>query len=245
MKKVYIKKSKINEDDAAAQAQAQQAAQTDQPADNTQNQQITGDPAKAFQQLQTLVNNLKAQRDTKIIALQKQIDQINADYSNAMLTHRKTAQKLNAELTAAGQPTCTLQESASVDHSSLPVLSSIKFSRKLFESVKGTSMVDKIMNLLYSAVEGAQVSNTPTNPEVFRSYARAINRYITTHGWSKDIAPKNHWDELAEYIRSAFKNGTKFSYTDSELDRIVDKIRERFSKSENLSWIFGNESNKK
>lgn len=243
MKRVYIKKIKINEDDAANAQQAQQTQQqaTDQQAQTPQNTQTTGgDPNAAFDALQKQVNDLKKQKEDKIAAHQMQIDQINKDFNNIMQTKRLEAQKLNNALSNAGMPNRTLQES----EETVPFVSvsDIRFGKKLFESVKRDSMVDKIMNLIYSAVEGAQVSNTPTNPEVFRTYARGINRYITTHKWSEDIVPKNHWDELSEVIKSSFKNGTKFSYTDTELDRIVNKIKERFSKSDGISWIFGNET---
>ena len=241
MKRVYIKRTKINEDDAAA---AQQAQQTQQPATDqqatAQNDQTAGaDPNAAFDALQKRVDALKKQKEDKINALQVQIDQINKDFDSAMQALRPQVQVLNVALGKAGLPSRTLQEGENI----VPFvsISDIRFGKKLFESVKRDSMVDKIMNLIYSAVEGAQVSNTPTNPEVFRTYARVINRYITTHKWSEEIVPKNHWDELSEVIKSAFKNGTKFSYTDSELDRIVDKIKDRFSKSDGISWIFGKE----
>lgn len=241
MKRVYIKRTKINEDDAAAAQQAQQTQQsaTDQQA-AVQNDQTAGaDPNAAFDALQKRVDALKKQKEDKINALQVQIEQINKDFNSAMQTLRPQVQVLNVALGKAGLPSRTLQEGE--DTVPFVSISDIRFGKKLFESVKRDSMVDKIMNLIYSAVEGAQVSNTPTNPEVFRTYARVINRYITTHKWSEEIVPKNHWDELSEVVKSAFKNGTKFSYTDSELDRIVDKIKDRFSKSDGISWIFGKE----
>ncbi len=235
MKKVYIKKAKINEDDIANSEQTQQTSSnqenTQQNVNNSNNQNNTiGNPNKEFDTLQIYVNNLKKDYELKKQNLEK-------EFNLKIQQARGKALLINKQLNAAGMNSRTLNEG----NYPFTSIGNIRFSKKLFESFKGGSRVREIMELVFSAVQGAETHFTPTNPEYFKSYAKNINIFITNSKWSKEIIPKNHWDELEEKMRDEFIRSNKFNYYDKELDRIMDLIKDRFFKSESLSWIFGNE----
>ncbi len=255
MAKIFIKRHKINEDDANAAntnntvQQATTPSPTDQNAQNNQNQ-VTGDPNQKFDALQKIVNNLKAEKDKKISVLQKQIDDLNSQFATIMVTHRKTAEAINAELTKAQLPTRVLQESVEIpqDNFSLLEMSDLRFSKKLFESKKGESLVKEWQKLLYSAIESAKTSNTITSIEELWTPARIIKNKIydwESKDWNSEIIPKNHWSEVSEFIRDYIVRSRDLSYSKSELDRIMEKLEERVRGSKSFSWIFGRDIDKK
>ncbi len=252
MAKIFVKRHKINEDDANAAntATTQQASPspTDQNAQTNQ-APVAGDPNQKFDALQKIVNNLKAEKDKKISVLQKQIDDINSQFATIMVTHRKSAEAINAELTKAQLPTRVLQESVETSYAETPLLSmsDLRFSKKLFESKKGESLVKEWQRLLYSAIEGAGTSRTPAIEELWTT-ARIIKNKIyewESKEWSSEIVPKNHWTEVSEFIKEYLTRSREFSYSKSELDRIVAKLEERVRGSKSFSWIFGRDIDKK
>lgn len=251
MKKIYVKrKDKINEDDANTQnAENSQNAENGQ---NDQNQMV--DPDARFTVLQDQASKAKTTHDSEVAKLQEQIAKLDSAYNSTMAQIRSQVTALNKQLTAAGLPAKVLSESFNIRRPSLFSIGNFRFSKKLFESRKPESLVDELIKLLYSALQGANVSYAPVSYEAaqkeLRSRARGIKTFLynrTTNDWSSEIVPKNHWDELATFIKDGFKNGnkTEFHYSDSELERIMNKLEERFMKSEHFSWIFGNELNKK
>lgn len=249
MKKVYIKrKDKINEDDTNSQ---NDTANGEQNGNTDQNQMV--DPDARFTVLQDQASKAKTTHDSEVAKLQEQIAKLDSAYNSTMAQIRSQVTALNKQLTAAGLPAKVLSESISG-----PVhkfyIGDFRFSKKLFESRKTESLVDELIKLLYSALLGADVSYAPVSYEAaqkeLRSKARGIKTFLynrTTKEWSSEIMPKNHWNEVSAFIKEGFKNGnkTEFHYSDSELERIMTKLEERFRKSDNFSWIFGNELNKK
>lgn len=252
MARIFVKRRKINEDDTnTANTATTQQASTSPTNQNAQTNQtpIAGDPNQKFDALQKIVNNLKAEKDKKISTLQKQIDDINSQFTTIMATHRKSAEAINAELAKAQLPTRVLQESARTLYAepSLLLMSDLRFSRKLFESKKGESLVKEWQRLLYSAIEGAGTSRTPAIEELWTT-ARVIKSKIyerESKEWSSEIVPKNHWAEVAEFIKEYLTRSREFSYSKSELDRIIAKLEERVRGSKSFSWIFGRDIDKK
>ena len=250
MKKVFLKKRKINEDDTNALNNTTQQNTSTSSEQNAQNQnQVVGDPNQKFDTLQKMVNNLKAEKDKKIAVLQKQIDDINSQFVNMMITHRKSAEAINAELTKAQLPTRVLQESAEILHLEPSLLSmcDLRFSKKLFESKKVESLVKEWQRLLYSAIEGAGTSSTPNIDDLWTT-ARIIKNKIyewESKEWNSEIIPKNHWTEISDFIKEHFVRSRDFSYSKNELDRIMEKLEERVRGSKSFSWIFGRDIDKK
>ena len=249
MKRVYIKK-KINEDDNTQPAQnttntAQTATQT-QPqanADNPQNQNP--------QNNQTGLDEKTIA--TQLVALQAQYDNALRTYNDAVAAAKKAFNTTKTEVTTrlgninkASGKNYTLTMSESVDEfKPINLIGDLRFGKKLFEATKGDSAVEDLKTILYSAIIGVNASKTPSNPQELKSYAKQINAFINRSGWAKDRIPKSHWDELAAFIENKFKTGTLFDFSESgrdpELPRVMNLLKERFSKSARFSWIFGNE----
>lgn len=255
MKKIYIKKTRVNEDDANAnsqQANAQQSGNS-QAGGQSDNGNTTANYDQEFLALQAQANDLKTDRDKRIAELNNQIAKVNFDYTTKMKPIKDRVENMNKRLTSAGLPTKVLSESYSYEKQySGFMIGDLRFSKKLFESRKPESLVEELVKLLYSAIQSADASYTPVSYEVaqrvLRSRARDIKTFLyNKKDWASEIVPKNHWDELSEYIRNGFKNSnrTEFHYQDNELNRIMDKLEERLRKSDNFFWIFGNELNKK
>lgn len=251
MKKIYIKrKDKINEDET--NGQNTDANATDQNANDGKNQMV--DPDTRFTVLQDQASKAKTLHDSEVAKLQEQIAKLDSAYNSTMAQIRTQVTALNKQLAAAGLPAKVLSESFNPMRSTPLFLSDLRFSKKLFESRKPESLVDELIKLLYSALQGANVSYAPVSYEAaqkeLRSRARGIKTFLynrTSNEWNSEIVPKNHWDEVVSFIKDGFKNSnkTEFHYSDSELERIMSRLEERFRKSDHFSWIFGNELNKK
>lgn len=238
MTKIYVKRHKINEDDMNNTNMQQTASSsTNQNIQNNQNQ-APNNPNQKFDALQRIVDQQKANRDNKISVLQKQIDELNTQYNTAMITYRKTAEAINAELVKAQLPSRVLRESATTP---LFLMGDLRFSKKLFESRKGESLVKEWQRVIYSAIEGAGTSRTPTIEEL-RTPARIIKNKIydwETNKWNSEIIPKNHWPEISEFIKDYLIRNRELSYSKNEIDHIIIKLEERLRGSKSFSWIFG------
>lgn len=244
MAKIFVKKHKINEDDAAntqqstgSQTQTQNTMQNQQT-DNAQGQQVTADEVK---------------KNAEVQNLQKQIDALTMTYKEAKKNLEKNyMQKRSQMLAQAAQngidtSQIVVGESVNYPVPSLFSMSDLRVSQKLFESKKGESLVKEWQRLLYSAIEGASTSRTPAIEELWTT-ARIIKNKIyewESKEWSSEIVPKNHWAEVSEFIKEYLTRSREFSYSKSELDRIVAKLEERVRGSKSFSWIFGRDIDKK
>lgn len=244
MAKIFIKRHKINEDDTNAANTQQNTTPQNQQTDNAQQtdtgqQQTTSDAAK---------------KSAEVIALQKQLDALKMTYNEAKKNLEKNyitkRSAMIAQAAAKGIDTSQLVVGESVKESYTPALFSmgdLRFSKKLFESKKGESLVKEWQRLLYSAIEGAGTSRTPAIEELWTT-ARIIKNKIyewESKEWSSEIVPKNHWIEVSEFIKEYLTRSREFSYSKSELDRIVAKLEERVRGSKSFSWIFGRDIDKK
>jgi hypothetical protein len=244
MGKIFIKKRKINEDDTNAANTQQNTTPQNQQTDNAQ-QTDTG-------QQQTTSDAVK--KSAEVIALQKQLDALKMTYTEAKKNLEKNyitkRSAMIAQAAAKGIDTSQLVVGESVKESSNPALFSmgdLRFSKKLFESKKGESLVKEWQKLLYSAIEGANTSRTTTMEELWTP-ARIIKNKIyewETKDWSSEIVPKNHWTEVSEFIKDYITRSRDLSYGKNELDRIIEKLEERVRGSKSFSWIFGRDIDKK
>ena len=224
MKRVYIKKSKINEDGANNTQQSQQSQQnnTEQQTNNsgqtsTNSQNNSTEAHNAYMSIVSKYNILKNQFNDQKKVISKQLEVLNNRYGTSYVLESKNSN----------------------------LVSTIRFSKKLFETYTRESRREKIKELIYSAIDAVRPrpSYTPSMKEL-GSYAKNINMFINKSKWNEEIIPKNHWEELEEEMKKEFKRSNKFDYSDLELNRIMEMIKDRFYRSESLSWIFGNEITK-
>ena len=238
MKKIYVRKGKINEDGPTAQQSADQNVPQAQQSVTPQQQTVNtpGKEAVDIKSAELEFNNLQQQAIT-----------LKKEYETKMAAIRQAVQKLNSKLIGTNVK-FTLTESFADNGKFL--ISDLIFSRKLFEAQKGNSLVREWQRLLYTAVDNANTSNTPTY-ETFYSKARIINNKIFDWkekgdtAWNKEIVPKNHWEEVSEFIKAQLQCMRHPSWTDSELTRIMDAMEERVKSSASFSWIFGKDKDKK
>lgn len=234
MKKVYIKKKRINEDDVPQDnTQTQQTASQANPTNNAdsrtpeQKRQIIDQLTQQIASIQMQVNSEK----------KKVTDAQNA-YSKYLEKVRNTVAKYNAEISALGGNPVPISESVSF----IP-LYDMRFKKKLFEAKTPVSQVEEIEALLRIAFERVPDNSYVPGHNILHTYARNIKTYITNSGWDKEISPKNHWDSLEKFIRTKFESGTKISNSKRELDAVLSNTKDLFKKSSTFSWIFGNEKN--
>lgn len=229
--KVYIKKKKMNEDDAQQTDNTQQQTQQTQTLTNNadtrtpeQKQQIINQLTKQIEAIQMQVNTEK----------KKVTDAQNA-YSKYLEKVRNTVAKYNAQISELGGNPVPISESVSFIS-----LQDMRFKKKLFETKSVSSQVEEIEALLKIAFERVpDISKTPGRTAL-RTYARNIKTYITNKGWEREIAPKNHWDDLKGMIRGKFESGTTISNSRRELEQVMTNLEDLFKRSSTFSWIFGN-----
>lgn len=232
MKKVYIRKKKINEDDAQQQNTNTDAPQNQQttstnPADARtpeQKQQIIDDRTRKIADIQKMVN-----------AEKKKVTDAQGNYSKFLEKVRNTVAAYNAEIAENGGNPVPLAESYSVV--SLPEM---RFKKKLFEAKTTASQIEELEALFRIAFERVPDNSNIPNHKELHTYARNIKTFLANSGWSKAITPKNHWPELSEKIRSKFEGGTKISNSKRELDSFIKNLETLFRQSSTFSWIFGN-----
>ena len=233
MKKVYIKKKKINEDDAQQTDNTQQ----NQPTQNPTNNADTRTPEQKQQIIDQLTQQIAAIQMQVNTEKKKVTDAQNA-YSKYLEKVRNTVAKYNAQISELGGNPVPISESVSF----IP-LQDMRFKKKLFEARTGTSQVEELEALIKIAFTRLPDIRKVPGSKAINTLARNIKTYITTSGWDKDITPKNHWDDLNSMIRGKLKTGYNLRYNDNESDKILSNIKELLMKSSTFSWIFGNENN--
>lgn len=216
--KVYIKKQRIveEESDTEKTQQKQQDTQSDSQKPSTNNKEYNDALLKyngILTKYNELVKTFNAQKET----LRNQIIAINGTRFSFPL----------------------IGESYVFDNSYIED----RYKKKLFEAKTNASQVEELMYLFKIAIDrlGDKATRTASVKEL-HTYARNVKTFITNKEWNKEINPKNHWDELSEFIRAKL-GGEKLKLRDSELDAIMDNLKDLFKKSSTFSWIFGKEEN--
>lgn len=214
--KVYIKKKRINEEDDTTQ-------NVDQQKDNNEKE--------------TQQNN--TQQQSPAVA---ELNSLQMQYDAALRTFNETKLRLLAQLRNINtkyNTALSLSMSESAMSNGLLLIDD-RYKKKLFENRSRGSEVEELTYLFKISIDrlGDTITKTASIKDLI-TYARNVKTFLTKSEWNKEIMPKNHWDELSDFIRNKFKNGNNLKLRDSELDKVMENLKELFKKSATFSWIFG------